>query len=418
MKKIDLLLIMLFFAGILPAVLRADQQTNEKVLNEVWQEVARTHYRKDFDTVYRKKVYEKHRSGILQSQTVDELTANLNKMLEDIGDSHLFVLGKGEPTPRFRPVENPGPADLPADPGFTVLGNGRELLVWNVRPDSAADKAGIQAGDILLELEGWPCAVNRKNAMQTNIIAKSLLERGGKDSVCEVKIRSRAAQKVRTLRLKRSIHGGKWFQTAGLPPMVLRYETKMLAPETGYLRFNIFAPEVVKNFRKDRRHGVLKDARNLIIDLRGNPGGILLTAEWLGAWCFPEKLPMGTLIMDGVKLTPVTEPQKGCFNGRVIVLTDGDSASTSELFAAAVQDNKAGTVIGSRTPGKCLPSLFLDLPCGFRVQTVSGDARRPSGKGIERIGVTPDILIENSFDGQGRDRVLAEALQILAKEEK
>lgn len=199
--------------------------------------------------------------------------------------------------------------------------------------------------------------------------------------------------------------------------MVLRYEARMLDDKNGYLRFNIFVPEVARQFRKDRRRGIFRDAKNIIIDLRGNPGGILLSAEWLGAWCFPVKVPLGTLIVDGVKLEPVSEPQKGCFNGKVVVLTDGDSASTSELFAAAVQDSKTGIVVGSRTMGACLPSLFLKLPSGFRLQTVSGDVKRASGKKIEKIGVTPDIPVENGFKN-GQDQVLAKVLAVLANEGK
>ncbi|MBR4956902.1 MAG: hypothetical protein IKZ31_04020, partial [Lentisphaeria bacterium] len=112
-----------------------------------------------------------------------------------------------------------------------------------------------------------------------------------------------------------------------------------------------------------------------------------------------------------------TEPQKGCFNGKVVVLVDENSASTSEMFAAAVQDNKIGLVAGSPTLGQCLPSMFLSLPSGFRLQVVSGEAKRPSGKDIEKIGITPDIPVENGFEN-GQDKVLTKVLAVLAEEGK
>ena len=413
MKKIDFLIIFICLAGFICSGMQPKEQFAATVLDEVWQEVARNHFRKDFDTLYRKSVYEKFRPAILQSQDIPALTANLNKMLEAIGDSHLYLLGPDNgPDKSIRPVENPGPADPPADPGFTVLSSGKELLVWNVRPDSAAAEANIRPGDVLLAVEGLQLRHDDPDIMTVT----SLLERGGAGSICEVRLRSTDGT-IRDLRLKRSSHGGKFFHAANLPALILRYETRMLNEKTGYLRFNIFAPDVVRQFRKDRRSGIFKNVQNIIIDLRGNPGGILLTAEWLGAWCFPAKVPLGTLIVDGVKLSPVTEPQKGCFNGKVVVLVDENSASTSEMFAAAIQDNKVGLVAGSPTLGQCLPSMFLSLSSGFRLQVVSGEAKRPSGKDIEKIGITPDIPVANGFEN-GQDKVLAKVLAVLKEEGK
>lgn len=416
MKKSNFVILCLLLAGFICSGMPQGEDFAAKALDEVWQEVARNHYRKDFDSAYRKSVYEKFRPVILMSADMPALTENLNKMLDAVGDSHLRVFGPDNgPDKSIRPVENPGPADPPADPGFSILTCGEELQVREVRSGSAAEKENIRPGDVLLAIEGWRVKPVREDVISMGMTATSLLERGGAGSICEVQLRG-ADGKVRHLRLKRSAHGGKIFQTAALPPIVLRYEARMLNKKTGYLRFNIFAPDVVRKFRKDRRYGIFKNAENMIVDLRGNPGGILLTAEWLAAWCFPVKMPLGTLIVDGVKLTPVSEPQKDCFNNHVIVLTDGDSASTSEIFAAAVQDSKSGIVIGSRTAGKCLPSLFLTLPSGLRIQTVSGDARRASGKSLEKIGVTPDIWVDNRFEN-GQDMVLAKALSLLAEKE-
>ncbi|MBO5689273.1 MAG: hypothetical protein J6S73_05030, partial [Lentisphaeria bacterium] len=133
MKKIDLFFLLF---SLFPAMLFAGPSSNQKVLDEVWQEVARNHIHKDFDARYRKTVYEKHLPAILQSADIPSLTDNLNRMLEDIGHSHLRVFppGNNGAKPQFRPVENPGPADPPADPGFTVLTCGKELRVREVRP--------------------------------------------------------------------------------------------------------------------------------------------------------------------------------------------------------------------------------------------------------------------------------------------
>ncbi len=396
-------------------VLSPRQQQNDRVLNEVWQSVAESHFRKDLATVGKKKIFDKYRPQILQSADDAALVRNMNQMLLEIGTSHLQI---------FAPVEKPRQAVLqalqqpgtqsPADPGFTILDAAGRLLVWEVRKGSAAALCDIRPGDELLAVDGMEIGRKPDAMSPWSMLARAYLERGAAGSVCSIRMKNASDGRVREFKLKRSASGGTFFQAINLPPLVLRYKAWMLTEKTGCVRFNFFMPEVVRQFRKDLRHGQLKKMRNLVIDLRGNPGGILLTAEWLGAWSLAKPALLGTLIVDGVRLTPNIEPQKLGFHGPVAVLIDRDSMSTSELFAAAVQDAKAGTVIGEKTPGKCLPSLLLTLRCGYRLQAVTGQALRPSGKSIEKTGVTPDLTAVNAFPG-GKDAVLETAVKFLER---
>lgn len=396
----------------------AEEQYAAKVLDEVWQEVARNHFRKDFDARYRKSVYEKYRPKILASPDRAALVDRLNEMLSAVGDSHLWVYGpgRGASLPQPRPVEKPGDISRPVDPGFTTLTDSGRILVRDVRPGSAAAAENIRPGDELLAADGLDLHAESVKTARIPLghLTRSILERGGAGSICTVRIRSSEGRE-RELRLERTVSGARFFNVINLPRMALRYEAKMLASDVGYVRFNLFVPEAVRRFRKDLRNGVLKKAGKLIIDLRGNPGGVLLTAEWLGSWCVPARMPMGTLVVDGVELHPVSEPQENGFRGPLAILVDGETMSTGELFAAAVQDAKAGMIVGTKTPGKCLPSMFYTLPSGFRIQTVSGNALRPSGRSLERLGVTPDATAANAFR-DGKDLAIETALKILTGE--
>lgn len=393
------------------------EQYAAKALDEVWHEVAANHFRADFDARYRKSVYEKFRPRILASPDRAALVANLNEMLAAIGDSHLRVFGPGgdERLKKVRPVEKPGRTGRPVDPGFSIADDGERLLVRDIRPGSAAAQAHVRPGDEVLNVEGLDFPAGRDDGSPPRgMLARGLLARGGADSVCAVKLRS-SDGKTRELKLARTANGGKIFHISNLPPQSMRYTAEKLDENTGYVRFDLFVPEVVQLFRRDLRKGVLKDARKLILDLRGNPGGILLSAEWIGSWCLPEKTPFGELEKSGVRLTPVSEPQAKGFRGELVVLVDGETFSTGELFAAAVQDAKAGKIVGTQTQGKCLPSFVFNLACGLRLQTVSGTVRRPSGKALEGVGVTPDVIVPNSFRN-GRDLVIAKARELLNEE--
>lgn len=396
-----------------------------KALDEVWREVAANHFRADFDALYRKSVYEKFRPQILASPDRAALIANLNKMLAAIGDSHLRVFGpvRDERMKAVLPVEKPGKTQDPVDPGFSIIDDGERLRVRNVIADSEPCKKGIRPGDVVLNIEGMDFPAGRDDGFPPRgMLARALLTRGGEGSFCAVKLRS-ADGTVRDFKLIRSCRGGRYFQVANLPRQPMNYEVWRLDEHTGYLRFDLFVPEVVKRFRKDLRKGSLEGVSQLIIDLRGNPGGILLSAEWLGSWCLPEKTPFGELEKSGVRLTPVSEPQPNGFRGKLVVLVDGETLSTGELFAAAVQDAKAGIIVGTKTPGKCLPSLFFNLACGLRLQTISGSVRRPSGKMLEGIGVTPDVIVPNSFADRGPmllkwDLVIEKAMELLKEQGK
>jgi carboxyl-terminal processing protease len=102
------------------------------------------------------------------------------------------------------------------------------------------------------------------------------------------------------------------------------------------------------------------------------------------------------------------------------VLIDKNSYSSAEIFAAAMQDGKAAKLFGSTTSGKCLPSQFLKLKSGFRLQTIFGDYIRPNGKRIERLGVKPDcpVTLSAAELHSGIDNVVEKARKYLQEKAK
>ncbi len=176
---------------------------------------------------------------------------------------------------------------------------------------------------------------------------------------------------------------------AGNLRMNVKYEAERLSETVGLLCFSAFVPEVVKRFCRDLKTR-FAGCRGIIIDLRGNPGGVMETAKYLASWCTPERIGLGTMTIDGTPLTSRSVPQKGAFRGKIAILIDGGSCSTSEIFAAAMQDAGAARLFGAASPGQCLPSLIVPMPDGSRLQLAFGDVRRANGDRIEGVGVTPD----------------------------
>jgi carboxyl-terminal processing protease len=170
--------------------------------------------------------------------------------------------------------------------------------------------------------------------------------------------------------------------------------SKMVDPKTGYIRVGIFWEKTTQEFEKSLKDITASGAQNLIVDLRGNPGGLLTGATDL----LDIFVPKGLLLVE-------TRGRSAGLNEKIfsdqietqklalVVLVDENSASAAEIFAGAIQDHKLGRVIGRKTYGKwSVQEVFL-LQWQGEVKVTVARWYTPSGRGIDGIGITPDDII-------------------------
>jgi len=152
----------------------------------------------------------------------------------------------------------------------------------------------------------------------------------------------------------------------------------------------------------------------LVIDLRGNPGGIGAMAMGMAGFLTdkPDQR-LGTMYMRGATLKFVINPRAGAYTGPVAILVDRLSASTSEIFAGGLQDIGRARVFGERTAGAALPSVFARLPNGDGFQYAVANYISEGGQALEAHGVTPDVEVKLTRQGllAGHDAVLEAALE-------
>jgi carboxyl-terminal processing protease len=142
------------------------------------------------------------------------------------------------------------------------------------------------------------------------------------------------------------------------------------------------------------------DAPGLILDLRGNPGGIGAMAMGICGWLIDESgLKLGTMTTRDTNLNFVVFPRAETFQGPVAVLVDGCSASTSEIFAGGLQDLGRARIFGTRTAGAALPSIVVKLPNGDGFQYAFANYVSVSGATLEGTGVIPDEEVRPSREG-------------------
>jgi C-terminal processing protease CtpA/Prc len=165
-----------------------------------------------------------------------------------------------------------------------------------------------------------------------------------------------------------------------------------------------------------------KGKQALILDLRGNPGGYVVTLEKLAGYFFDKDVKIAD-----IKGRKPMEPQVGksqgtdVFKGKVMVLIDSNSASAAEIFARLMQLEKRGIVLGDLSAGAVMQSKGVGFDAGtstvisYGMNLTRADVIMSDGKSLEHVGVTPDeIIIPTGKDlAEQRDPVLARALELV-----
>jgi carboxyl-terminal processing protease len=179
----------------------------------------------------------------------------------------------------------------------------------------------------------------------------------------------------------------------------------------GVISFNIWLPMI----STDLEHAVdsVKSCDGVVIDLRGNPGGVGAMVMGFAGYFVDSTQSLGTMRTRQVSLNFVINPRALRFNGKVAILVDPMSASTSEIFATGMQRIGRARVFGERSAAAALPALMERLPSGDVFVHAVADFTDPSGKRVEGAGVVPDVVVPLRITdlAQGRDAPLDAALR-------
>jgi carboxyl-terminal processing protease len=267
--------------------------------------------------------------------------------------------------------------------------------VLRYMPKSPAEKAGVLPGDRILRVDEVPVA-----GLTSKSIALRLAGEKGSRVVVGLERGPRLEPDTFSVKLKRVFLESPSVSVA-----------RMVTPETGYVRLDEFGPSGADQVRKAVRQLRSGKARQLILDLRGNPGGIVTEAVDLAA----EFLPAKTLVFTtrGRKKA-VNEDYRTKGSGEfvdlpLILLINEGSASASEALAGSLQDHDRALVVGRRSFGKALMQTGFLVPSGF-VQLTVGHVLTPSGRFIQRR--YQGLAIEQYYAFAGRSGVEQDTLTV------
>lgn len=395
--------------------------------DSVWQTIRRVHHDTTKVGVSWERLRDTLRPRAVTLTSRRDLHAILGGMLAVIGESHHAILPGDADVDRSAEGV---PGGALGTPGLTLRVLANEVIVTDVAAQSAAAAAGIRVGWRLDSINGLATAPVVARAARAGLVApflvvSALTQRLEGPTTEDVRLALDTPAGPRQLRVGRRPPTGTMSTFAGLPPMLaeLSLERRQGAQGcVGIIRFTVWLPIIAPQF--DAAVDSLRDCRAMVIDVRGNLGGVVGMVMGMSGHFLSRPDTLGTMRMRGATLQLVANPRRSNrsgqrvepFSGPVAVLVDELTASTSEFFAAGMQSRGRARVFGSTSSGQALPAGLARLPSGDRLMFVIADFQTPSGMRLEGRGVIPDVLVNRTRAGllTGRDEPLDAALAWLS----
>ena len=257
-----------------------------------------------------------------------------------------------------------------------------KIVVNRVLSGSAAERSGIVTGDELLKIDG-------KSVKSLNDAAE--LMGGGGDNDVEFTIsRGGVVKKYKLSRSKVEDDG-------------VTYEVQDSSKHIGYIRISTFRKGTSKSFKNAIEMLKAKDCDKIIVDIRGNTGGVVEEA-FGSADTVLRKAKLGKIVSKK-NIKKYTSDDNSA-DLKLTVLVDQDTASAAEIFTAALKANDV-KIIGTKTYGKGVIQTIFKLKGGFVVKLTTAEYFDPNGKKINEKGVTPNVEVKSG------DEAIQEAIKLL-----
>jgi carboxyl-terminal processing protease len=321
--------------------------------------------------------------------------AAVASMLESLHDSHTGFI----PPPLYQETKRrEGGEAAFTGIGIVLLRREGQFYVSEVFPGGPADLAGIRPFDRVIAVDGVSTAGLPEDQVSAMI-------RGPAGTSVALSLARPGEATPLTLTVVRG------------PIRVPALTSRMLGGGIGYVKLYEFLPGVGSAFRQALGTLQRQGMRGLVLDLRGNPGGLVDELRDVASALLPSTTPVLRMRTRGggeVVLSTFDAPVLGRGVPLVAVVDEG-TGSAAELLAAALKEQHRGLVLGTRTAGAVEVGITVDLPEGAGMSITVARVLSGEGQRLEGAGVTPDAseALTTAAMDQGRDSQLDRALDVL-----
>lgn len=389
-----------------PAVIRAIIKTDTwkdaavASFDEAWATIRDSYYDPTFGGLDWDAVRASLRPKVQAAPDAETARAVLRDMLSTLKQSHFALLSP------VSTAENPAPSGPAVVPIDVRLING-DVVIWKVREASDAARAGLRPGQVVLDIDGevpsdW---IRPQTGVDPRVTAWDTWRRVQRalHGVTDARLRVREGDREKVVLVRRVVPEGERVVFGDLPVSYVHVADRAARTASGQavgvVGFNIWmasaGPAIEAAIDRHRA------SRGLVIDLRGNPGGMAAMISGVAGHLMNDRQLLGRMktrdsdlkfeanprivMPDGRRVTP--------FSGPVAVLVDELTASASECFAGGLQSLGRVRVFGRTSAGQALPASTRRLPNGDLLMYVVGNFVTGTGQRLEGSGVIPEETV-------------------------
>ena len=333
---------------------------------------------------------------------------------KDIKDENLeagllkgLVAGLGDPYSQYLTAEEMAKLSETTTGKFQGIGviispdeDGTVTVISPIK-GSPADRAGVESGDKILKINGKDFSAEKINEASKEM-------RGEKGTTVKILLLKKKNLKTEEVEIKRE-------------EIKIDSIIKDKIGDLGYIGITMFDEETGKDFVKALNELTSEGVKGIILDMRGNPGGVVDAAVEIGDAILPKtsfvtlKDNKGEVVQD-YKLDDKYNDIK------IVVLVNEGSASASEILAGAIRDLDRAKIIGKTSYGKGVVQNVMSLPGGDGLKLTTSEYFTPSGKSINKKGIVPDIEVDLPDDVEGigidykdTDTQLQKAIEVISE---
>lgn len=312
---------------------------------------------------------------------------------KDIKDENLeagllkgLVAGLGDPYSQYLTAEEMAKLSETTTGKFQGIGviispdeDGTVTVISPIK-GSPADRAGVESGDKILKINGKDFSAEKINEASKEM-------RGEKGTTVKILLLKKKNLKTEEVEIKRE-------------EIKIDSIIKDKIGDLGYIGITMFDEETGKDFVKALNELTSEGVKGIILDMRGNPGGVVDAAVEIGDAILP-KTSFVTLKDNKGEVVQDYKLDDSYNDIKMVVLVNEGSASASEILSGAIRDLDRAKIIGKKTYGKGVVQNVMSLPGGDGLKLTTSEYFTPSGKSINKKGIVPDIEVDLPDDVEG-----------------
>ncbi|MBR6297672.1 MAG: S41 family peptidase [Candidatus Gastranaerophilales bacterium] len=333
----------------------------QRLFDQTWQVIRNEYYDPNFNDQYWLR-WKRHYNGKIK--TTDDAKVAIETMIASLNDPYSRFLSKEE----FA-EQNSSIASKFSGIGVNIVNDSGKIRIINVLENTPAQFADIKVGDILI-------SVNDKKVSGMSLAEVSNLVKGPVNTFVNINIlRDDEILKKKIIRKEITIKTVK----------------SSVQDDIGYIQILSFISNSTPNEFLEALENT-DETKGLIIDLRGNTGGLLPNAVFVSNLFLENGRKIVSIVgRNGYHYDVISEDNNVDIKKPVVLLVDNSSASASEIFSGAMKDYKRAKLVGTKTFGKGMVQKIISLPNETGINLTVAKYLTPRGFDINKNGISPDI---------------------------